>query len=847
MSIVVNESEIKVVPFVDKTVISVDEQKTNITVSAGVSLSQLENHTHDGYFAVNNNLSEITIPSMALSNLGLGTIDAVISSLGLGGSVRLDPVDILLSANNLSDLTIPALARQNLGLGTMATEETGDYAFYDHGHSEYLAVANDLGDVVNVDTARTNLGLGSMALEDAGGYAAVVHSHTAYLEKTNNLSDLDNVVTARTNLGLGSMALEDAGGYANVTHSHAAYLEKIDNLSDLDNVVTARTNLGLGSMALEDASGYANVTHSHAAYLEKASNLSDLDNVETARTNLGLGGLSVLDDAPQDGSDYARNNGVWVAVVGSGGDMLRSNNLSDLNNVVTARTNLGLGSMAVEDAGDYAAIIHSHTAYLEKTNNLSDLNNAATARTNLGLGSMAVEDAGDYAAIIHSHTAYLEKTSNLSDLNNVVTARTNLGLGSMAVEDAGSYAAVLHSHTAYLEKTSNLSDLNNVVTARTNLGLGSMAVEDAGSYAAVLHSHTTYLEKTNNLSDLNNAATARTNLGLGSMAVEDTTAFAAASHSHSSYLEKAGGTMTGALTVSAGGISVDGGVVFNDEGIDTNFRVESNNNPNMLFVDGGNDSIGIGTGFPSAALHVVGASDESDLLRLFASTNNCDLLMSDSTTVYARVMRKAGDILSIWNNGVPKLGFTGTLSYFSDNLSVGTSISRGFRINANGTVGPHSPSVYDLGDSNYRWRTIYLVNSPNVSSDRRHKNNIAASDLGLSFINALTPVRYTRKPETVEIFESSVDNEGNAVETSHQEVIEDESIRYGMIAQDVETVINRFGVSGFAGLVYDVENDEYGLRYEEFISPLIAAVQELSSKVSALEAHPNHKDKQKDS
>jgi len=45
-------------------------------------------------------------------------------------------------------------------------------------------------------------------------------------------------------------------------------------------------------------------------------------------------------------------------------------------------------------------------------------------------------------------------------------------------------------------------------------------------------------------------------------------------------------------------------MVFNDSSKDINFRVESNGNANMLFVDGGNDRVGIGTGSPSNPLDV---------------------------------------------------------------------------------------------------------------------------------------------------------------------------------------------------------------------------------------------------
>ena len=45
-----------------------------------------------------------------------------------------------------------------------------------------------------------------------------------------------------------------------------------------------------------------------------------------------------------------------------------------------------------------------------------------------------------------------------------------------------------------------------------------------------------------------------------------------------------------------GALTQDGGAVFNEASADVDFRVESNGNANMLFVDGGNDCVLIGTG-----------------------------------------------------------------------------------------------------------------------------------------------------------------------------------------------------------------------------------------------------------
>jgi len=51
-------------------------------------------------------------------------------------------------------------------------------------------------------------------------------------------------------------------------------------------------------------------------------------------------------------------------------------------------------------------------------------------------------------------------------------------------------------------------------------------------------------------------------------------------------------------------------IVFNEDSIDRDFRVESNGNANMLFVDGGNDRVGIGTNAPTTALHVKSSTSD---------------------------------------------------------------------------------------------------------------------------------------------------------------------------------------------------------------------------------------------
>jgi hypothetical protein len=83
---------------------------------------------------------------------------------------------------------------------------------------------------------------------------------------------------------------------------------------------------------------------------------------------------------------------LWVAAYASlSGAMLQANNLSDLANVVTSRTNLGLGSAAITDSTDYATAAQGVKA------DASVQTTAATGQANLPSGTTAQRTAGPIA------------------------------------------------------------------------------------------------------------------------------------------------------------------------------------------------------------------------------------------------------------------------------------------------------------------------------------------------------------------------------------------------------------------------------------------------------------------
>lgn len=122
-----------------------------------------------------------------------------------------------------------------------------------------------------------------------------------------------------------------------------------------------------------------------------------------------------------------------------------------------------------------------------------------------------------------------------------------------------------------------------------------------------------------------------------------------------------------------------------------------------------------------------------------------------------------------------------------------------------------------LGSPSYKWGQIYSTNSVINTSDRNEKKYIKPLKKSVKdFVMALNPVSYQFK-------------NGESGRT-----------HYGLIAQDVEETMKELGMTDldFAGFCKDKkENSDdyiYGLRYEEFIAPLIKMIQLQQAEIEEL-------------
>ncbi|WEJ33152.1 DUF2793 domain-containing protein [Devosia sp. SD17-2] len=171
--------------------------------------------------------------------------------------------------------------------------------------------------------------------------------------------------------------------------------------------------------------------------------------------------------------------------------------------------------------------------------------------------------------------------------------------------------------------------------------------------------------------------------------------------------------------------------------------------------------------------------------------------------------------------GHAEMGLMGDTSWRIKVSADGVSWSNAITIDATtalvtfaGGLRPASDNSQSLGSGTARWSAVWSATGTIQTSDRREKTDIVPTDLGLDFVCSLNPVRFAWKS-----------GEGG--------------VHYGLLAQEVADALASAGVSGFGGLVLadpDDPESPQGLRYDQFIAPLIAAVQALTERITALEA-----------
>jgi len=155
-------------------------------------------------------------------------------------------------------------------------------------------------------------------------------------------------------------------------------------------------------------------------------------------------------------------------------------------------------------------------------------------------------------------------------------------------------------------------------------------------------------------------------------------------------------------------------VTINEDGQDLDFRVESNGDANMLFVNGGTNRVGIGTNAPAKLVHIVGAADNAILEGLqidntdHASTETGQAVAINLRLSQAGTMRDAGRVTIGKDDDWDDAAATDSHMTFKTMLS--NTLTEHMRITSTGAVGigtnaPASP-LHVKGTTAHTYLTV---------------------------------------------------------------------------------------------------------------------------------------------
>lgn len=297
-------------------------------------------------------------------------------------------------------------------------------------------------------------------------------------------------------------------------------------------------------------------------------------------------------------------------------------------------------------------------------------------------------------------------------------------------------------------------------------------------------------------------------------------------------------------------ISTSGGIVVSSSTASSGSRVEMTNSGFYAYNSSNQETVGIdaSTGaarftgtITSSGGTIGGWSISANGISSGAFTNYLNSTTGDAT--FGGALTVSGVITSI---SAMNISYSGNAYSYISNLEIGGNmrISGGFGVSSDWSPDTDGTTTTgrSLGQSSQKWRRVFAANSTIQTSDARLKTDVEDA-IGLEFINKLRPVKYRYINGD---FIPVLDDDGNPVYEGVDKkgfpkikTIGRPGIRkhWGFIAQEVKQAVDEAGIDDFAGWVKDELDDPDSLQslsYEQFISPMVKAIQELSSKVDSL-------------
>lgn len=190
-----------------------------------------------------------------------------------------------------------------------------------------------------------------------------------------------------------------------------------------------------------------------------------------------------------------------------------------------------------------------------------------------------------------------------------------------------------------------------------------------------------------------------------------------------------------------GSAAIDGAATFNESGASVDFRVESNNNTHMLFVDGSGDSVGINISTPSTTFHVSGTTTLGGATTISGNTtaSGTFTVNSGSSTSGNFRARGSSDAALIYTDTTNDRVGIGTASPGAKLNVVAATTAEAVRITQTGTgaalvvedsANPDATPFVVAADGNVGVGTTTTTLRFNVSGDSTLDGSVVINDAG---------------------------------------------------------------------------------------------------------------------
>lgn len=758
-------------------------------MNESISTNKLQNWAVTTTKISDNSVTSSKIVDGTITALDIGSYEVIKKVNGIKDSVNLIAGSNIVLTPSGNTITISALGG---GSGNLNGSGMANYL------PKFIG-STTLGNSILFESVSGNIGIGTSSptakLELVGGDAKAngltiglgsgsINSNTAL-----GVGTLFTNITGMRNTAVGNQALYfNTTGFDNTSVGHQSFYRN----------TTGNSNTCLGSLSLSfNTTGGSNTSVGASSLLSNTTGIN----------NTAVGTLALFNNVFNSGSTAIGYCAMryWGSTTGTGNEESECTAVGfESLRGVSGLNNTGMSNTAV----GYKSLYSNSDGYLN---------------TAVGVQSLYTNSSGFYNTAFGSYSLYF----NTSGSSNTALGHYALHSNTTGISNTASGILALYSNSTGQANTANGGGalrFNTIGNYNVAIGVDALNNNTQGSWNTATGSYVLFSNTTGN----NNTAAGSGSLYLNTTGSNNTSNGYTAMYKNTSGSEN---------TAYGNGALYNNTTGFNNtaNGFEALY---SNTTGNWNTANGLQSLYYNSTGILNCAAgsralykNTIGSYNTANGYEaLYNSTTGDDnvavgyqSLYLNSTGMYNTSVGRRANYSNSTGWGITALGYAADV--LSENVHNSTVIGYSGVVDASNKVRVGDNAITSIGGQ-VSWTSF---------SDGRFKKNLSENVPGLSFINKLKPVTYTVDILTLDAVLKS-HSKLNDRQSDKDYILESEElaskttasqiIYSGFIAQEVEQTAKELGYS-FSGVdAPKSDNGVYGLRYAEFVVPLVKAVQE---------------------